>query len=362
MLRFLARFFAVVCALAFVVCTIPIIFFQAAGIRLTQPQVYKEALAKERISDRLPALVADTVTHTIEASARSEANRGGAVDESLVKLVHQVSATDWEMVFGAVLPPSYVRQQIEGALDQFFGWVHSNTAIPVVNISFGELKRRLVAPETEETYVRILQAKPPCTASQLQSAGGLPFGCCPSPEEMPRVRQGFRTMMQTAVDRLPDTVNLFEKLSGDGATAEATRRLAEVRTRLVQLEWLAWWSPAVPAALLLLIAVFAVRSFRGWMFWWGIPCLIVGAVSAVLALPVVPAGKWIFAHFIVPRLPAEFPAATLDALAGLVLAVLQSVMNAALHTAGALAIGGLVAVILGAALKSRPQPAVPPAP
>jgi hypothetical protein len=266
------------------------------------------------------------------------------------------------MMVGTVLPASYVHQQIERALDQFFVWLHSNTTVPVVNIALGELKQRLAAPETEETYVRILRTKPPCTASQLQSVGGLPFGCCPSPQEMPQVRQAFRTMMQTAVGSVPDTVNLFEKLSGDGATAEATRRLAEARKRLVQLEWLAWWCPAVPAALLLLIAVFAVRSFRGWMFWWGIPCLIVGAVSAVFALPVVPAGKWIFAHFIVPHLPAEVPAATLDALAGLVMAVLQSVMNAALHSAGALAIGGLVAVILGAVFKSRPKPAGAPTP
>ena len=357
MLCFLARFCAVVCAVAFVVCTIPIIFFHAANTRLTQPQVYKEALATERLYDRLPSLVAETAIHAVDAGARGGANRGGAVDNSLVDLLDQMSVTDWEMIFGAVLPSSYVRQQVEGALDQFFAWLHSSTAVPVVDISLGELKQRLAAPETEDTYVRILQTKPPCTAAQLQSAGELPLGCCPPPEEMPRVRQNFHTMAQTAAGQIPQSVNLFEKLNGDGAAVEANRRLAEMRTRLLQLEWLAWWSPVVPAALLLLIAVFAVRSFRGWMLWWGIPCLIVGAASAFVALPAVPAGKWIFAHFVLPNLPAEVPAGILNALAGLVMAVMQSVMNAALHSAGALAIGGLVAVILGAVFKSRPAPA-----
>lgn len=357
MLRILARFFAVVCALAFVVCTVPIVFFHAAGTRLGQPQIYEDALASERFYERLPALAEDTVTHAIDAGARTAALRGEAVDDSLVKLVHQVSVTDWELMFGAVLPPGYVRQQAERALDQFFGWLHSSTASPVVKVSLGELKRRLVAPETEETYVRILQTKPPCTAAQLQSTGGLPVGCCPSPEEMPRVREAFRTTMQTAASKVPETVDLFEELNRGGATAGAIRRLAEARPRLAQLEWLAQWSPVVPAALLLLIAVFAVRSFRGWMNWWGIPCLIAGVVGAGLALPAVPAGKWIFEHFVISNLPAEVPAATLDALAGLVMAVIQSVMTAALHTAGALAIGGLVAVILGAVFKSRPKPA-----
>ena len=359
MLRFLARFIAVVFALVFVVGAIPILFFQAAGTHLTGSQVYKDALTKERIYDRLPALVADTATQAVAADERAAANRGAAVEESPANLIRQLSPGDWEMVFGAVLPSDYVRRQTEHALDQFFGWLHSSAAVPVVDISLGELKQRLVAPETEETYVRLLRTKPPCPTSQLQSARQLPVGCCPSPQEMPQVRQGFRTMMQKTADQMPESVNLFAKLSGEGANAEATRRLAEGRTRLVELECIARWSPTAPAVLLLLIALFAVRSFRGWMLWWGIPCLIVGAVSAVFALLAVPAGQSVFSNFVVPHLPAEFPAATLNALAELVMAVLQSVANAVFHSASALTVGGLVAVILGAVFKSRPQPTAP---
>ena len=357
MLRFIARFLAVVFAVVFVVCTIPLVFFQAAGTRLIQPQIYKEALEKGRFYDRLPALVADTATHTIDARARAAAQRGDSGGGLAINFFCQLSPADWEMAFGAVLPPSYVRQQTENALDQFFGWLHSDAAVPVVNIALGGLKQRLVAPETEEAYVRMLQTKPPCAASELQYAGTLPVSCCPPPEEMPRVRQDFRTMIQVAAGLVPETVDLFKMPGSDGATAEGTRMLAEVRTRLVQLEWLAWWSPAVPAALLLLIAVFAVRSFRGWMWWWGIPCLIAGTVGAVVALSIVPSGSWMFTYVIVPHLPAEVPATTQGALDGLVTAVVQPVMNAALHSAGALAIGGLVAVILGAVFKSRSNPA-----
>jgi hypothetical protein len=362
MLRFLARFLAVVCALVFVIGTIPIVFFHAAGTRLIRPQIYKDALAKERIYDRLPALATDTTAQAIKYDSRVAGNRGGAGGESPISFANQLSVKDWETVFGAVLPPSYVHQQTERALDQFFGWLHSSTAVPVVNIELGEVKRRLTTPETEEAYIRLLQTKPPYTASQPQSAGELPVGFCPPPEEMPRVRQEFRTMMQEAASELPAKVDLFTMLNSDDETAEAARKWAEVRARVVQLEELAWWSPAVPAVLLLLIVVFAVRSFRGWMFWWGIPCLIVGTVSAVLAFSVVPAGRWMLAQLVVPYLPAEVSATTLEAMAGLVTAVLQPAMTAALHTASALAIGGLVAVILGAVCKSRPKSAVAPRP
>ena len=103
MLRILARFIAVVCAIAFVVCTAAIIFLHAAGTRLTHPQVYKDALLNERLYERLPTLVADTFAHAVDAGARSGANRGGAADDSPTDLVRQVSATDWEMIFSAIL-------------------------------------------------------------------------------------------------------------------------------------------------------------------------------------------------------------------------------------------------------------------
>ncbi len=353
MLRFLARFFAVVLALAFVACTVPLLFIHAAGIRLAQPEIYENALVEERIYDRFPALFADATA----SAARLNRQIEGANGEAERNFFRQLSPADWEAVFGALLPPGFLRQQTERALTQFFGWVHSDRAVPAVTIELGEFKQRLVAPETEEAYVRILQSKPPCTATELQSAGVLPIGCCPPPGEMPRVRQNFRTMVQFAAGMVPRNADLFRLLSRGRTNAGATRNLAEVRTRLLQLEKLAWWSLAAPAALLLLMAVLAVRSFRSWMFWWGIPCLTAGAAGAVLALSAVPVSGWMIAHILASRLPAGPPAAALGALAGLMTAIIRSVMEAALGPAGVLAIAGLAAVILGVVLKPRPAPA-----
>jgi hypothetical protein len=354
MLRIFARFLAVVFSIAFVVVTIPVVFFHAAGTRLTQPQVYKDALAKERFYDRFPSLAAGVAANAIKYDARVRSPDVVFQD----RVAHNWSVTDWETAFGTVLSPSYVRQQTERSLDQFFAWVNSNTALPVVNVDLREFKRRLVAPEIEEAYVGILQTKPACTASELEADAPFPVACCPPAEEMPRVRQAFRATMQNLANEVPETVDLIEMLNGSGEADAAISKLPEVRTRLVQLETLAWWSPAAPAALLLLIAVFAVRSFRGWMWWWGIPCMIAGAAGVVLALSAVPVARWMNACFISPNLPAaSVPAATGDVLAAVVTAVVQSVMDAAFQSACILALGGLFAVVLGAVLKPRPKPA-----
>jgi hypothetical protein len=356
MLRFLARFLAVVCAVVFVFVAIAVVFFHPIGTRLLQARTYQEAIAAEGIYNRLPALVADGVGHTLDAGGRKAGRANDDADEPATQVLGQLTPADWETALAAVLPPAYVRHETESALDQLFAWMHSAAPNPVVNVSLAELKRRLEAPETEEAFVRILQTKPPCTAEQLQSSGGLSLGCCPPPEQMPRVREAFRKAMRGAAEQVPDRMDLCTGLTAGDASSGVLRAWTEARARLQRFERWAQWSPVAPMALLLLIAAFAVRSFRGWLLWWGVPCLIAGAVSAVFALPTAPAARWFLSHFVVSRLSAQVPAVILDAGFGLMTTVVQNLLGAALKTAVILAVGGLVAVILAAAFRSRPKP------
>jgi len=59
---------------------------------------------------------------------------------------------------------------------------------------------------------------------------------------------------------------------------------------------------------------------------------------------------------IVPQLPKEIPAATLAAVVGLVTAVVQQLLGAALKVGAVLALGGLGAVIVSPFFKAKPQP------
>jgi hypothetical protein len=359
MLRFLARLMAVMFAVAFVVCALSSVFFRAASSRLTQPLVYKDAFVKERFYDQVPALAAGVTVRILQHDGWGRVNKGDATEQSAASVILQLSQADRELMFGVVLPPEHVRRQTDRALEQFFGWMHSNALVPEVSIELGEFKQRMTGPEIEETYVRILRTKPPCAATQLKADGSLPVDCCPSTEEMPQVRRVFRSMMQQMADQVPETIDLFKVVGENGATGDAIRTLTEVRRHVAQLQWLASWSPVAPALLLLLIAVFAVRSLRSWMLWWGIPCLLAGLVGAALALAVVPVADWINACVVVPNIPFEASAAQLKALDGLVTAIVRSVMDEALRSACVLAVVGLVAVLLGVVFGARSKPAAP---
>jgi hypothetical protein len=48
----------------------------------------------------------------------------------------------------------------------------------------------------------------------------------------------------------------------------------------------------LPAALLLLVTLFGVRSFKCWLRWWGIPFLFVGLIAGGLAVIALPLLDW----------------------------------------------------------------------
>ena len=348
MLRFLARFLAVIGAILFVLTAVPAIFLHSAGTRVALAATYQQALAAEGIYARLPAFASDLVAH-IPASPNQ-------ATQSSLDLLRQLTPADWDTLSGTVLPASYLQAQTESALDQFCGWLHSSEPTPTVKVGFAEVKRRLVAPETEAAYVRFLEGRPPCTDQQYQSGGDLPLACRPPAAQMAQVRDGFRRAMQSAAEGIPDTLDLFAQPLTRDQSGNLRRGLTLLREKLNYLEWLAVWGPVVPAALLLLVALFGVRSFRGLLLWWGIPCLLAGGATVLFALPTAPAANWMFTHVIVPQLPKEIPAATLAAVVGLVTAVVQQLLGAALKVGAVLALGGLGAVIVSPFFKAKPQP------
>lgn len=352
MLRFLARFVAVLCAIAFLFLTILVVFFHAAGTRILHAQIYKNALIRERFYERIPDLVADTTMHEAQ---RGRAGTAGRTQDAVVPLA-ELTPADWNSLLGAVAPAAYLQQEVERGLDQVAEFLHSDASTLSVEISLAELKRHLVGPEAERAYAGMLQTKPLCTLQQLEEAGGLPLDCRPPPERMPQVLQNFRAAMRSVADSMPDTYDLVALASANAGAENRIAALVEARGPLRRIERWAQWSPAVPAALLLLIALFAVRSLRGWLLWWGIPCFLAGSVAAILALPVAPITRLVFTRFVLPLFPPEAPAVMVKTIFGLMTAVVQEVMTAALMPACILAGGGLLGMISARFFKPRAVP------
>ena len=352
MLRFLARFLAVVFAALFVCTTVAVVFLRPIGTQMLAPQTYKDVLREQRVAERLPELTADTIDRAVTAAGRKVEQSPGAATGDFAGWLQAVSTQDMQTLVGAVLPADYVNGQLDGVVDQFFAYVHSDVKTPSVKLALVDLKQRLSGGVLEDAYVKVLQGKPACAGD---AATGLPVGCCPPAERLPDVRAQFREMIGPAVKEMPDSVDLFAARSSAQAE-QVFRAMDGVRNKLRTFAAIARWSWVLPVLLLVGVAVFGVRSFRGLLLWWGIPCLLAGLCAAVFALPSAALAGWIFHHLIAPHLPPEVPVLAVDAVLGLVTAVAQVVLSAAWKMAAWIGLGGLVAVILSPLFKTKPKP------
>ncbi len=348
MMRFLARFLAVVLAVAFVAIAVAAVLVRPLGTQLLDPRTYKEVLREKRFAERLPELAAETIVKT--AAPAGAKSGDGTADVDFAGFLAGFEQTDLQTLFAAALPADYVRGQTDSAIDQFFGYMNSEMPRPSVNLSLVDLKRRLAGGVLEDSYVQVLQGKPPC-GPEIR---GLPTSSRPTPEQLPEVRARFRELVGPAVKEMPDNVELFALREGAQAERVFTA-LSQLRARLRLSVAIARWLWVAAVALLLGVAVFGVRSLRGLLAWWGVPCLIAGGIALLCTLPGAALGGLFYRVLVEPNLPAEVPAVAVETVFGIVTALLQVVLGAALKAALWLALGGLVAVVLALFLKTKPK-------
>ena len=117
------------------------------------------------------------------------------------------------------------------------------------------------------------------------------------------------------------------------------------------------FSPLLVLCLLLLIAVFGVRSLRGWLCWWGIPVFIAAFItlSAGIASLIFFEPAW--ASYIIP-LTAESTPVQIEPDVSRALfndLVVQLVLEA-----GILTLLGLIALLISRRMPPPPDPSLPP--
>ena len=60
--------------------------------------------------------------------------------------------------------------------------------------------------------------------------------------------------------------------------------------------------------ILLLVAVFGVRSFRDLLRWWGIPIMVTGLIALILSIVSMSIFNWLVSTYVESRIPGYFSA------------------------------------------------------
>lgn len=267
----------------------------------------------------------------------------GTSGSGMPSFLQNLTAADWQALLTILLPPDTLKAMTESALDQ--GFAYLNGEADSVSIPLDSLKQSLMSPSGTNLFLQVLNSQQSCSEQDLyqliagRSNGGMVI--CKSPEGiLPIVTALLPELLKTLVPQIPDKAYIVKPPAPDasipGNGAFGSDPISTLRTirQVMRLSLL------IPFTFLLLVTLFAVRSIKSWMRWWGFPIFASGTISLGLGISIVPVFNFAWTWFIAPRIPAFIP----TVIPSVGLELLRSI----LHTLSVwIIVPGIVLCVLG---------------
>jgi hypothetical protein len=272
----LGKFLAALCAILFIMSSVVVLLLFNMERTAFKAATYKQAFADQELYQRIPAMLASMLTTSI------------AENQNAIPLLKALTVTDWQTSISTLLPPEELKALADNALDSTFDYLNGKTDIAV--ISLVPVKTHLVGESGLQVVRQFLSLQPQCTTEQLtQMALGLLGGqvilCNPPEEAMGLMAPFIQAQLQAMTSLLPDQLAFIP-----GPTSHTPN---DPRLKLNAVRSAIKLAPFIPVLLLFGVAVFAVRTLREWLIWWGWPLMIAGVISALTALIGSPVIGWI---------------------------------------------------------------------
>jgi hypothetical protein len=317
----LAWFFAIL----FVITTIGIVFSFFPARRLLSPDLYKQALEDVRVYQKLPETIAEQLATNL-THADGEAN-------SKVYLL-LLDETEWESILINLINPDWMQSQTENVIDQIFT-ILLNSPDPIntpIKVSLLDVKSRLGGQEGSQAFNQILDAQIPCSIDQLMGLLQLGLGmetsietllCRPPDYILSELNPVVESFLTAATAQVPDYITFYLPLSTlgsptPGLTSDINQEvIPEAIKNLRRINTLVSWSPLLPLALIILVTIFAVRTFKDLLQWWGGMLLTAGLISLILSLVLFPIANWGFSTFIPSEISSDVGLTTMFVQMGL---------------------------------------------
>ena len=342
-MRTAGQMFAAICVVLFVISSVFVLLAVNIEAQAFSSQAYKQAFEDQRLYERMPGILATTITGYVAQS-------GGALP-----FLQLLTPEDWQNNIGLLLPPEELRAIANQALDSTFDYLNGRSNSVVISLI--PVKVQLAGESGVQLVLQILRRQPACTTEQLtQMALGL-FGgqiaLCNPPEQAIGLMLPFiQTQVQTMSAVFPNELTLVSPaLSGTPA---------DPRAELNTLRSVIRFTPLIPALLLLAIAAFAARSLVDWLTWWGWPLMLAGGSSALIGLLGSPLIGGILQVLIQTQRLFPLPPAFASLIAETASGVARQMLIPVLVQGLILGVLGLAMVLLATLLAARNRPGASP--
>lgn len=277
----LGKFLAAICAVLFVISAVIVLLLFNIERKAFSSETYKQAFEDQRLYERIPAMLATTLTTSI------------AGNPNAIPLLKALTVEDWQVSLATLLPSEELKALADNALDATFDYLNGKADSAVISLI--PIKTHLAGESGLQVVRQFLSLQPACTPEQLsQMALGLLGGqitlCNPPEEAMGLMTPFIQAQLQAMTALIPDEIAFIPGTNSD--TPNDPRLKLNLVRSAIKL------TPFIPVLFLFGIALFAVRTLRDWLIWWGWPFLLAGATSVLIALVGSPLIGWILQRVI----------------------------------------------------------------
>jgi len=374
--RFFGKLAAGILLPIFILTAFTSILLLAFNSQLLKPDFYLEVFEEEEFFNRLPEIAAVQIRYALGYNPCLEDPENCEGDNQMTpssqggppSYFQALSEKDWELLLNGLLPPEWVENQIEKIFGDLSNTIDTGEGNLSISISMLELKDHLSGEAGVEAIAQLLDAKSECSKEDLldmtrilegKEEPGKDFLSCRPPDDFienhkPQLEVILRRSLRDVPDEIDLGKGLFEDSLSGGKAASITIFGYDLPTFMF-IKWVRWgipMSPLICAALLLLVALLAVHSFKSLGVWWGYPLAISGLFGFTLAMLVGPLANWVTNSFIADMTLPGFSPILIEASSDLAVQMIRKlfiqVRNYSLITAGM----GLGIIIISSVIKS----------
>lgn len=302
----------------FVISSIGVIFTFFPSRKLLSPDYYKQALEDVRIYQRLP----ESIAQLLATNFTQKSEKFNLTENPPVYLLI-LDQEEWESVLIDLVNPTWLQTQTEDILDQFFNilLISPDPLNTPIEVSLLDVKNRLGGTEGIQAFNQILKAQDPCSVNQLMGLLQLGLGletsidsllCRPPDYIITELNPVVESFLSAAVAQVPDKLffslplSMLDSSPGlNPANINQGEIPAPIRT-LRRTNTLISWGLFLPLLLIIMMTVFAVRSLRDLLRWWGGTFLSAGLISLTLSLSLFPIVNWGFNNLIPSKTSNNF--------------------------------------------------------
>jgi hypothetical protein len=355
----IARFIAALSVILFVPTIVLALFLTTINRQVFNTSIYKNALFEQNIYIRLPEIVAIAISSQPGAGGNGV---GGSPSFTVF------TTADWQTIVATLLPPDDLQTMTESTLDQVFAYLNGET--DTVTVPLDKLKERLAGPASTDLILQLINSRPACTEQYLAqlfsgTANSSLVLCKPPDLVVSLVVPLFQELLVTVAAELPDQVTIIQPQPAGAPSLGAGPFGADPVTTIRLVRLVIRLSPLVPLALFILVTLFAVRSFKSLLRWWGIPLFISGVLALGVGLLTLPLLNLSWTVYILPRIPSYLPVNIASLGLDLARSIFHTISKEIILQAAILLGFGLAAWVGSSFIKTENEPDVllpPPTP